>query len=611
MPTFQSYLDDLNSSAACCRSASLLLPTTNHETNDILNKLREWKWICESVLIRPWVGSGIYPYDHHYRCLPTDEELAFLQRKFPPSTTITLPFPSASTSSSSSSLRKALGQKHIDAKSLIVPLTDDATAFILRFLFETEISCETFTSDVDCCQKITAIRNWISSNAVTIVHNLDGNQTVSLDKEVDSFPKPSPKKHGHHQAESKCFTFVDLFAGIGGFRIGMEALGGVCIGSCEIDPYARDTYRRNFTQHESRCNAGGEFFVNDITRLEVPPDTTDVICGGFPCQSFSTLASFPTDKREGYGNKSNDDIDCADKATQRVRAHNASEGIVPTQQRRQGGLHAKTGKLFFHLIRILRTSLPKLFVFENVKGLMKLDNGSHLTKILHLLEESGYSVSHTIVDTSWFLAQRRERIYFVGIRLDLLRNERYESLGEPSSLQLKVELRKKYQIYGNDITNVASIDNYDRDNDSAHHMSLHNASHTLPPSCLGDILESHESVCRNHSQCFLTSSQWEKVCEQGYIQFHADGSGQLLTEVDPCCQTLVSSYRQSFLLHSQFVVPRDSLYLVRQREQLKIAAARKKKSGQDVEQDISTSVASFYEESKNRTLPRFLTPREW
>jgi DNA-cytosine methyltransferase len=536
--------------------------------------------------VRQWARRDVPPDDHLYGCLPTEEELLFLERKFPSSSSSSLTFSSAPTPLPSSSLREATGKRHVDAKSLIVPLTDDATAFILRALFETPMSC---ASDADRCQKRIAIENWITSNAVTIVHNCDGNQVVSLSKEVDSFPKPSLTIDGNLKAKRKCFTFVDLFAGIGGFRIGMEILGGICIGSCEIDPYARDNYRRNFNQDESRCNAGSEFFVNDITRLEIYPDTVDVICGGFPCQSFSTLASFAPNNKSDEG------------SAQRVL-----EGTNPIQQTRQGGLDTpKKGALFFQLLRILRTSLPKLFVFENVKGLMKVDNGRHLKRILHLLEESGYSVSHTLVDTSWFLPQRRERIYFVGIRLDLLRNESSESLIRFK--QLEVDLRKKYQIYGNDIMRVAITDKCDRDDNANQSRSPLNASYSLPPSCLGDVLETHESVCRNHSHCFLTTSQWEKLCKQGYIQFHADGSGQLLTDADPCCQTLVSSYRQSFLLHSQFVVPRDSIYLVRQKEQKKIATARKNKGGRDIEQET----ASVVSESKDPTLPRFFTPREW
>ncbi|KAK1743789.1 cytosine-C5 specific DNA methylase [Skeletonema marinoi] len=78
------------------------------------------------------------------------------------------------------------------------------------------------------------------------------------------------------------------------------------------------------------------------------------------------------------------------------------------------------GKLFFHLLRILRKARPKMFVFENVKGLMSLDEGSHFERIIHLLEESGYRVTHGIVDAAWMLPQMRERVYFVGVRRDLL-----------------------------------------------------------------------------------------------------------------------------------------------------------------------------------------------
>ena len=118
-----------------------------------------------------------------------------------------------------------------------------------------------------------------------------------------------------------------------------------------------------------------------------------------------TLASFPTNKFERNVNKSYDDINCEGEATHRLRVH-IPEGIVSgcdAGRQGQGGLDTpKYGKLFFLLLRILRTSHPTLFVFKNVKGLTKLDNVSHLKKILHLLEESGYSVCHTKIDSSFF-----------------------------------------------------------------------------------------------------------------------------------------------------------------------------------------------------------------
>lgn len=588
MPTFHSYLEDLNSSTGCCRSASLLIPTTGSDTNIILNQLRQWEWICECVLIRPWRrrkdsstssdANSVVNDPWYYQCLPTEEELLHLQTKYACSSDTT-----TCLADTPSSLQKDLVHYHIKAKSLIVPLTDDATAFILRVLFEMNANNE------DLCQKANTIQKWMSTNAIMIVHNCDGNQTVSLSKEVDSFPTqqhtiPQSSTNENH------FTFVDLFAGIGGFRMGMESIGGICIGSCEIDQYARDTYRRNFLVKDRRCNSQEkieEFYVNDITRLDIPHDTVvDVLCGGFPCQSFSTMASFPSNKDEG-----------TPKSDSNTAKHT-----------RQGGLATPLkGKLFFHLLRILRKSRPKMFVFENVKGLMKLDNGKHFERILQLLRESGYKVVHVLVDSAWMLPQRRERIYFVGIRLDLVNEARSGSLVRSSS-QLEKELRMKYQIYGNDIPDD-NFDKYDRVLTSA--TNRNRQHHSLLPSRLGDILESHEDMCNNNSCCFLTPGQWQKVRNQGYMQLHKDGSSQLLTEDDACAQTLVSSYRQSYLMHSQFVVPTGSVHLSEQNEKL-MTEVRKKKDVYDIEENLSTCSASEGTNSSlDQTLPRFFTPREW
>ena len=352
-PCFQIYLDDLNSSIACCRSASLLLPTTltNKEcgANDVLCKLRQWKWISESVLIRPWVATPTAS-SSVVNCLPTEAELLFLQSKYallattssPPSTSLLL------------SLRERAIKYHIDSKSLIVPLTDEGTAFILRVLFDMptaqdrnrqDYSHSSSTTNIpysvdDHETKVTLIQSWVSSNEILIVHNCDGNQVVSLSKEVDSFPTPQPQPSTTSTAvtddkDSKCstnvnkqFTFVDLFAGIGGFRIALEALGGRCIGSCEIDAYARDTYRRNFHI------GADEFYVNDIARLEVPPGYADVICGGFPCQSFSTMANFPSNRV-----KATIDDECnADARKMNSKYHRGRQGGLDTPNR---------GKLFF------------------------------------------------------------------------------------------------------------------------------------------------------------------------------------------------------------------------------------------------------------------------
>lgn len=627
---FHSYLDDLNSSVACCRSASLLLPTTAkyHGANDVLCKLREWKWICESVLIRPWVATrplgaknrSSYVTD----CLPTEDELLFLERKYALSTT-TLTSPSASLSpspsSNSLSLRERVMQTHIESKSVIVPLTDDGTAFILRVLFDVPMRQHSAgqgysnysppenipLSVEDNAEKITVIENWIRSNGILMVHNCDGNQVVSLSKELDSFPKPRSKTSSEpttstdgdeFEANIKQFTFVDLFAGIGGFRIGLEALGGICVGSCEIDAYARDTYRRNFHNPGVQSEDIHEFYVNDIARLEIPPDFADVICGGFPCQSFSTMANFPSGKMEPTqtGNKK---CNADDSKDNKINAKSF--------RGRQGGLDTPNrGKLFFHLPRILRKSRPKLFIFENVKGLLNVDSGGHFQKIMQLLEESGYQVTHGIIDTSWFLPQRRERIYFIGIRLDLLRSIGSECQMNHMQLNnLELEWKKKFQIYGNEIMNDDSMDKFDRllILRGCHPRPVRN-THPLLPSCLGDILETSEAVSSHHPHCFLKPLQWLKISKQSYLQFHSDGTGKLLTEDDTCCQTLVSSYRQSYLMHSQFVVPRDSIYLVAVKERMLAEAMRCKGRSEQNEPTLMGDVG-------DKTIPRFFTPREW
>ena len=700
--SFKSYLDNLNSSTSCCRSASLLVPIlynnprrinqqrnyqhhvekgardndvdggrAQQDPNEILRTLRKWKWLCDSVLVQPWKmktkttpakvkesysgcinrptgestsSSIVDPW--YYKCIPTEEDILFIHKKYSlqlPDTTL--------------DVRTELVIHHLQSKSLLVPLTDDATAFILRMLYE--MPCipdkDLFTiqydqtndnvnenehvttnvkdssnvcSDPEIYQKATILQKWFQHFGITLIHNCDGNQTVSLSKEIDSFPTSSFSDiSANNQSNDKHFTFVDIFAGIGGFRIGMEALGGECIGSCEIDAFARDTYARNFLERQKDKGLNDietkEFFVNDITRLEIPPNTMDVLCGGFPCQSFSTLASCPS---SGSNNDQTTETENEDVAT--ISNLNENRKI---HEKRQGGLNTPNkGRLFFHLLRILRNSKPKLFVFENVKGLLHLDNGSHFKKILNLLQDSGYRVTHGVVDASWMLPQRRERVFFVGVRLDLL-DAKGASLVRNGMCHDDVkaklvafnpeELKKKYQIYANDIMGVATMDRFERALFRCGYLGPESQveeqkeSSPLHPSRLGNFLESKETIALSNSHVFFTSSQWKKVHSQTYLQVHSDGSGQLLTEEDSCAQTLVSSYRQSYLMHSQFVVPCNSVYLSKQKERLVAGALEKKSFKVEVKQRISKDCNDHIQMNPARnatdpTIPRFFTPRE-
>lgn len=172
--------------------------------------------------------------------------------------------------------------------------------------------------------------------------------------------------------ESPKFTFIDLFAGIGGFRVAMQNLGGKCVYSSEFNPQAQKTYFTNF----------GEVPFGDITKEETKafiPNDFDVLCAGFPCQAFSLAG-----KRRGF--------------------------------------EETRGTLFFDVAEIIRRKRPKAFFLENVKGLKIHDKGRTIETILNVLRNDldYYVPDPEIVNAMYFgVPQHRERIYIVGFRKDL------------------------------------------------------------------------------------------------------------------------------------------------------------------------------------------------
>lgn len=177
-------------------------------------------------------------------------------------------------------------------------------------------------------------------------------------------PFPEPKKPK--------FKFIDLFAGIGGFRIAMQNLGGKCVFTSEWDEQAKKTYEANF----------GEVPFGDITKEETKkfiPDGFDVLCAGFPCQAFSIAG-------------------------------------------RRGGFEDTRGTLFFDVAEIIRRKKPKAIYLENVKGFFNHDKGKTLKTILNVLRNDlGYFVPDPkILNAKNFgVPQNRERIFIVGFRDDL------------------------------------------------------------------------------------------------------------------------------------------------------------------------------------------------
>ncbi|MBS1918472.1 MAG: DNA (cytosine-5-)-methyltransferase [Bacteroidetes bacterium] len=207
------------------------------------------------------------------------------------------------------------------------------------------------------------------------IHQINGFRNLTLEEAIQQYlfeikakvPFPALSK------EEAKFTFIDLFAGIGGFRLAMQSLGGKCVFSSEYDKYAQQTYYANF----------GEIPFGDITKSETKsfiPKKFDILCAGFPCQPFSIAG---VAKKNSLG-------------------------------RKHGFEDVKQGNLFFHIAEIIKEHRPKAFFLENVKNLVSHDKGNTFKVIKNILEELGYSFDSKVLDGKHFVPQHRERTIIVG-----------------------------------------------------------------------------------------------------------------------------------------------------------------------------------------------------
>ena len=178
-------------------------------------------------------------------------------------------------------------------------------------------------------------------------------------------------------ANEPAFTFIDLFAGIGGLRRGFETIGGECLFTCEWDRYSQKTYRANFP-NDTHDIAGDIRLINEA---DIP--VHDVLLAGFPCQPFSIA---------GVSKKN---------------ALNRPHGFACETQ----------GTLFFDVERIIRHHRPRAFLLENVKNLVNHDKGRTF-KVIHdvLTRELGYHVHWKVIDAKPWVPQHRERIFIAGFR---------------------------------------------------------------------------------------------------------------------------------------------------------------------------------------------------
>lgn len=179
-----------------------------------------------------------------------------------------------------------------------------------------------------------------------------------------------------YKTHSPKFTFIDLFAGIGGMRLGFEAVGGKCVFTSEWNKFSRQTYQANFP-----CDHDIAGDITKVSAENIPPH--DVLVGGFPCQPFSIAG---VSKKNALG-----------------RPH---------------GFQCETqGTLFFDIERILEYHKPSAFLLENVKNLVSHDKGNTFRVIVQTLRDKlGYQIDWRVINAKSYLPQNRERIFIVGFR---------------------------------------------------------------------------------------------------------------------------------------------------------------------------------------------------
>ena len=239
---------------------------------------------------------------------------------------------------------------------------------------------------------------------------------MTLDERLPVFSQLSQRQSHFLDKQMK---FLDLFAGIGGFRLGMESAGHECVGFCEIDKYARASYK-------AIHNTEGEIELHDITRVTDESirrfGSVDVICGGFPCQAFS------------------------------IAGH-------------RRGFEDTRGTLFFEICRFASVLRPKYLFLENVRGLLNHDGGATFETIIRTLDELGYDVEWQVLNSKNFgVPQNRERVFIIGHLRGTSGRKVFPLSGDGTSItceQPKINkvgnIRKKGKSQSGDVVSIDSL----------------------------------------------------------------------------------------------------------------------------------------------------------
>lgn len=208
----------------------------------------------------------------------------------------------------------------------------------------------------------------------------DGKRVPELELEI--IRQEADRRCRRESTTGKMFTFVDLFAGIGGLRIPFDEIGGRCIFTSEWDRFSRETYAANFPENsDSSHQSVGDIRPYAQNPISIPEH--DVLLAGFPCQPFSIAG---VSKKNSLG-----------------RPH--------------GFLCDTQGTLFYDLAKIIAYRRPAAFLLENVKNLERHDGGTTFKTIMNVLKnELGYEVHHRVISSEAWVPQKRERIFIVGFR---------------------------------------------------------------------------------------------------------------------------------------------------------------------------------------------------
>lgn len=276
------------------------------------------------------------------------------------------------------------------------------------------------------------------------------------------------------------FTFIDLFAGIGGIRAGFESQGGKCIFTSEWNSFSKQTYLNNFPPEE------GHMFVGDITEIDAAsiPDH-DILLAGFPCQPFSIAG------------------------VSKMNALGRPHGFECTTQ----------GTLFFDVARILAAKRPKAFLLENVKNLLSHDGGNTFRVIKETLEnELKYHIFYKVIDGQHFVPQHRERILIVGFRDEVPFS--WDALQLPEKGQRKLKEILHPQDGSEKVEEPYTSGN----------LALVNPKYTLSPklwSYLQDYAEKHRLAGNGFGFGLVTEKDTARTLSARYYK---DGSEILISQ---------------------------------------------------------------------------------